>query len=121
MAYTIQQARLVNRVSEILVSQRRATLIQCQSIKSEFDTYNTAQLALDKSQAFAANLGNVLDNLQANKTEIIAAATLVGVSDFVSRWQELDAVRDTLSSATTGNIGARLAAVIAGIPEETIF
>ncbi len=121
MAYTIQQSRLVNRVSEILVSQRRATKLHCVSIKAEFDQYNTPQLTLDKAHTFAANLGAVLDGLADKQEEITTAATLVGVSDFVSRWQELQTVRTTLASATTANIGTRLTAIVNGLPDETIF
>lgn len=118
MAHTIQQARIVNRVSDILVSQRRATKAQLVSIKAELDTYSVPQLALDKAQTFAANLGALLDSLQANQTEIAAAATAIGVSDFTARWNELDTVRSTLAGATTGNITTRLTAVIAGLPDE---
>lgn len=121
MAHTIQQARIVNRVSEILVSQRRATNRHLASIKAELDQYNVPQMALDKAQQFGTNLGALLDNLQANQTEIAAAATAVGVSDFTSRWTELDTVRDTLASATTGNIGTRLTAIINGLPDEMIL
>lgn len=122
MAHTILQARLVQRVSELLVQQRRATKQQCQAIKTELDTYSAAQLALDKAQTFATNLGAFLDNLQANQTEILAAATAVGVTDFVTRWQALDDARDTLLvGATTGNIGTRLQAIINGLPDETIL
>lgn len=121
MAHTITQARIVARVSEILVSQRRATKIHCQTIKTELDTYAVPQLALDKAQAFATNLGTLLDSLQTNQAAILSAATAVGVTDFSSRWQELDDVRDTLASATTGNIGTRLAAIITGLPDETLI
>lgn len=121
MAYTIQQARLVQVVSEKLVAQRRATRAQCQSIKSEMDAYSVPQMALDKSQAFATNLGAFLDRLQTNQAEILTASDLVGVSDFVARWEELDDARTALNSATTGNIGARLQAIIDALPEETLI
>lgn len=121
MAHTIQQARIVARVSDLLILQRRATKQQCQSIKTELDTYNVPQLALDKAQTFAANLGNFLDNLQTNQTEILAAASAVGVTDFTTRWQALDDARDALVGATTGNIGTRLQAIIDGLPDETIL
>jgi hypothetical protein len=75
-------------------------------IKAELDQYNVPQMAHDKAQQFASNLGAFLDNLQANQTEIAAAATAIGVTDFVARWTELDTARDTLVSATTG--GARV-------------
>lgn len=120
MPHTILQARICARVSDILVLQRRATKTHLQAIKAEFDTYAVAQLALDKAQTFATNLGNVLDGLAANQTEILAAATAVGVSDFSTRWTELDTVRDSLASATTGNIGTRLTNIINGLPDETI-
>lgn len=121
MPHTILQARLVNRVSEILVLQRRATKNHCQTIKTELDTYNAAQLALDKSQAFATNLRTLLDNLQSHQTAILEAATAVGVTDFATRWQALDDARDALASATTGNIGTRLTAIINGLPDEPLF
>lgn len=121
MPHTIQQARICARVSDILVLQRRATKQQCQAIKTELDTYNVPQMALDKSQVFAANLGAMLDNLQANQTEILAAASAVGVSDFTTRWQALDDARDALLSATTANVGTRLQAIIDGLPDETLL
>lgn len=121
MAHTIQQVRLAARVSEILINQRRATKQQCVAIKAELDTYSVPQLALDKSQTFSANLGNLLDTLQSHQTEILAAATAVGVTDFLTRWQALDDARDALNTATTGNIGTRLQAIIDGLPDETIL
>ena len=121
MAFTIQQHRLTQRVAEMLVGQRRATRIQCQAIKAELDQYAIPQLALDKSQVFAANLLSFLTTLQNNQTEILAAATAVGLSDFASRWSDLNTARDALATATTANIAARLQAVIDGLPEETIL
>ena len=121
MPHTILQARLVNRVAEILVNQRRATKVECQAIKTQLDTYSVPQLALDRAQQFAANLGSLLDSLQSNQTEIMAAATAVGVSDFATRWQALDDARDALVGATTGNVGTRLQAIIDGLPDETIL
>lgn len=121
MPHTILQARIVSRVSEILVNQRRATKQHLQAIKAELDAYSVPQMALDKSQTFAANLGSMLDNLQSQQATIVAAAESVGVTDFVSRWTELDTVRDSLASATTGNIGTRLTNIINGLPDEVSF
>lgn len=121
MAHTIQQARLVERVSEILVNQRRATRTQCQAIINEQGNWSLPQMALDKAQTFATNLGSLLDNLQSHQAEIVTAADLVGVSDFVSRWTELNSARDALNSATTGNIMSRLQAIVDALPEETIL
>ena len=121
MPHTILQARIVARVSDMLVLQRRATKQHLQAIKAEFDTYAVAQMALDKSLTFAANLESWLAALQAQQTPITEAATAVGVTDFVSRWQELDTVRSTLATATTGNIGTRLTAIINGLPDETFI
>ena len=121
MAHTIQQANIVRAVSERLVSQRRATRMQCSAIKAELDTYSVPQMALDKSQVFATNLGAILDLLQSNQTEILAAADAVGVSDFTTRWQALQDARNALATATTGNIGTRLTSIINGLPDETIL
>lgn len=104
-----------------LVDQRRATNRQCTSIKAELDQYSVPQMALDKAQAFATNLGATLDQLQAKQAEILSAASAVGVSDFAARWTELDTVRTTLQSATVANIATRLQAVISGLPDETIL
>ena len=121
MAYTIQQYRLTQRVAEMLVGQRRATRMQCQAIKAELDTYAVPQLALDKSQSFAVNLLAFLTTLQNSQAEILTAATAVGLSDFAARWEQLSTARNALATATTANIGARLQAVIDGLPEETIL
>lgn len=118
MAHTIQQARIVNRVADQLVGQRRATKAYLVAVQTELTTYNVPQMALDKSQSHATNLGAMLTNLQNNQTEILAAATAVGVSDFAARWNELDTVRSTLAGATTGNIATRLTNIINGLPDE---
>lgn len=121
MAHTIQQARLVARVADLLVGQRRATKRHCEQIKAELDRYGVTQMALDKAQVFAVALGSFLDNLQNHQSEILTASSAVGVSDFATRWQALNDVRDVLLSATTGNIGNRLQTIINGLPDETIF
>ena len=94
---------------------------QCSALKAELDEWSHADQVLDKAQDFGTSLGAFLDNLQSKQAEIVAAATLVGVSDFVSRWQELDGARDALVAATTGNIGAVLAGIVAALPDETIL
>lgn len=121
MAYTIQQKRLVDRVADILVSSRRQIRNSCVGIKAELDAYTCPELSLAKVQSAASTLGNMLDQLQGDQAEIVAAATLVGVSDFAIRWTELNDARVALVAATAVDIGAKLQAVIDGLPAETVY
>lgn len=121
MAYTVQQKRMVDKVVEVLVQQRENLRITAVALKAELDQYNSAAQVRDKALGFSSTMGNVLTKLNSNSAEILTAAGLVGVSDFTSRYNQLNDAKTLIDGSTTGNIGTRLQTIITNLPVETIF